>query len=127
MKRIQLLLVDDEHDFLAAYVRRFARRNVDIYTANGGQETLEIIRNIPLDAIVLDVMMPGMNGIETLRRIKEIAPDLPVILLSGHADSTALLEGMKYGAFDYLLKPVGTDELYQKVLDAVRAQQFTTV
>ncbi|WFS61775.1 response regulator [Pseudodesulfovibrio thermohalotolerans] len=122
MKKIRLLLVDDETDFLNAYARRFVRRNVEITPATSGQEAIDKIRENEFDVVILDVMMPGMNGLETLRRIKAIEPDLPVIILTGHADSRALIEGMDMGAFDFLLKPVGTDELYFKVLDAVRAR-----
>ncbi|QGY40305.1 response regulator [Pseudodesulfovibrio cashew] len=123
MQKIHLLLVDDESDFLTAYSRRFARRNAEITVASSGLEALEKVREEEFDAVILDVMMPGMNGIETLRRIKAEKPDLPVIILTGHADSATLIEGMDIGAFDFLLKPVGTDELYFKVLDAVRARQ----
>lgn len=122
MKKIHLLLVDDEADFLNAYARRFARRNVETTLAASGQEAIDRVRESSFDVVVLDVMMPEMNGLETLRRLKAVEPDLPVIILTGHADSRVLIEGMDMGAFDFLLKPVGTDELYFKVLDAVRAR-----
>ncbi|WP_187170596.1 response regulator [Salidesulfovibrio onnuriiensis] len=125
MKRIRLLLVDDEQDFLTTYTRRFVRRNVDIRTASGGAEAIEQVRTTEFDVVVLDFLMPGMNGLETLRGIKAIAPKLPVIILTGHADSEALCTGMESGAFDYLLKPVGTDELYFKILDAVGMRRRT--
>lgn len=126
MKKIHLLLVDDEQDFLTIYSRRFIRRNTDISIATSGPEAIEMVKSTPFDVVILDVMMPEMNGIETLRHIKDIAPDLPVIILTGHANSQALIEGMECGAFDYLLKPVGIDELYFKVLDAVRAHRLVT-
>ncbi|WP_319466337.1 response regulator [uncultured Pseudodesulfovibrio sp.] len=126
MKKIRLLLVDDESDFLTAYSRRFVRRNAEISLATSGEEAIEKVIANSYDVVILDVMMPGMNGIETLRRIKAIDASLPVIILTGHADSKVLGEGMECGAFDYLLKPVGTDELYFKVLDAVRARQYAT-
>lgn len=122
MKKIRLLLVDDETDFLNAYARRFARRNVETTLAASGQEAIDRVRENTFDVVVLDVMMPEMNGLETLRRLKAIEPDLPIIILTGHADSRVLIEGMDMGAFDFLLKPVGTDELYFKVLDAIRAR-----
>ncbi|MEF2232248.1 MAG: response regulator [Pseudodesulfovibrio sp.] len=125
MKKIRLLLVDDEADVLNAYARRFARRNAEIEVAQSGVEALEKVQSGHFDVVVLDVMMPGMNGIEALRRIKALRPELPVIILTGHANSQALIEGMESGAFDYLLKPVGTDELYFKVLDAVRSSRLT--
>ena len=124
MTKIHLLLVDDENDFLTAYSRRFIRRNADIDIASSGAEALEKVREKQFDVVVLDVMMPGMSGIETLRRIKALDPSLPVIILTGHANSKAMIEGMECGAFDYLLKPVGTDELYFKVLDAVKSRRL---
>jgi DNA-binding response OmpR family regulator len=124
MTKIRLLLVDDESDFLTAYSRRFVRRNAEIDIATSGAEALEKVRDNKFDVVVLDVMMPGMSGIETLRRIKAIDPALPVIILTGHANSQAMIEGMDCGAFDYLLKPVGTDELYFKVLDAVKSRRL---
>jgi len=123
MKKIRLLLVDDESDFLSVYARRFARRNVDVSTAFSGKQAIEAVKAARFDAVVLDVMMPGMSGIETLKKIKGIAPGLPVIILTGHANSEALIQGMGCGAFDYMLKPVGTDELYFKVLDAIKNRQ----
>ncbi|BDQ37013.1 response regulator [Pseudodesulfovibrio nedwellii] len=127
MQKIKLLLVDDEKDFLTVYARRFVRRNADITIASSGQEAIDKIRVIDFDVVILDVMMPEMNGIETLRRIKAIKPNLPVIILTGHANSQTMIEGMDIGAFDFLLKPVGTDELYFKVLDAVRSRHRTQV
>ncbi|WP_243545385.1 response regulator [Pseudodesulfovibrio tunisiensis] len=121
MRRIQLLLVDDESDFLIAYARRLARRNVEVSTAPRARDAIEAIKAAHFDVVVMDVMMPGMSGIEALKTIKKIAPGLPVILLTGHANSEAALQGMAYGAFDYMLKPVGTDELYFKIQEAVRA------
>ena len=124
MKKIRLLLVDDERDFLTAYSRRFIRRNAEVTIATSGPEALEKIKETNFDVVILDVMMPEMNGIETLRRIKAVAPDLPVIILTGHADHKTLIEGMDIGAFDFLLKPVGTDELFFKVMDAVKSRPF---
>lgn len=127
MKKIRLLLIDDEKDFLTAYSRRFIRRNAEVTIAASGREAIDRVRETDFDVAILDVMMPGMNGIETLRRIKNVAPDLPVIILTGHADHKTLIEGMDMGAFDFLLKPVGTDELFFKVMDAVKSRSRTRV
>ncbi len=124
MKRIRLLMVDDESDFLMVYSRRFARRNVDVTVRCNGKEAIEAVKDNEFDVVVLDIMMPGLNGIETLREIKGIEPDLPVVILTGHANSEALIQGMGWGAFDYMLKPVGTDELYFKIIDAIKARKF---
>ncbi|MGE4506515.1 MAG: response regulator [Desulfovibrionaceae bacterium] len=126
MQKIRLLLVDDERDFLIAYARRLSRRNVDVSVAGGGREAVEAVKAAPFDAVVLDIMMPGMNGVETLRQLKRVAPDLPVIILTGHVNADVLDQVIGDGAFDYLLKPVGVDELYFKVQDAIRASRFGT-
>jgi len=120
MKNIHVLLVDDESDFLTAYKRRLIRRNVDVSVASGGVEALGMIESKDFDAIVLDVMMPEMSGIETLKRLRTMKPEIPVIILTGHANMEALAQVSGGGAFDYLLKPVGTEELYFKIKDAVR-------
>ncbi|MBI9109933.1 response regulator [Maridesulfovibrio ferrireducens] len=127
MKKIRLLLVDDENDFLNAYVRRLVRRNVEVSVACRGRDAVEAVKATDFDVVVLDVMMPGMNGIETLRQIKAVSPALPVIILTGHAKSEALVEGMECGAFDFLLKPVGTEDLYYKMLDAIRSRTLDLV
>ena len=76
--------------------------------------------NPPFDAVVMDVRMPGMDGLEGLHRMKQIAPSLPVILLTGHASLSVAVSGMELGAFDYLLKPIAINELIIKLEDAAR-------
>ena len=120
MKSIHVLLVDDENDFLTAYKRRLIRRNVEVSLASSGQEALGMVESADFDVIVLDIMMPEMSGIETLKRLKAVSPSIPVIILTGHANMEALAQVTGGGAFDYLLKPVSTEELYFKIMDAVR-------
>lgn len=120
MKSIHVLLVDDENDFLTAYKRRLIRRNVEVSIAASGQEALRMVEGTDFDAIVLDIMMPEMSGIETLKRLKAVNPSIPVIILTGHANMEALAQVSGGGAFDYLLKPASTEELYFKIVDAVR-------
>ncbi|WP_320170531.1 response regulator [Maridesulfovibrio sp.] len=124
MKQIRLLLVDDEGDFLKACERRLVRRNVDVSLAGSGREALEMIAKDDFDVVVLDIMMPEMSGIETLKRLREINADIPVVILTGHANTEALMQVIGGGAFDYMLKPVGADELYFKIVDAVRDARF---
>ena len=115
-----VLLVDDESDFLYPLVKRLSKRNLIIETAGSGQEALDVIHRKPIDVVVLDVKMPGMDGLETLRRIKTHNGLIEVIMLSGHASLDAAIEGMENGAFDYLMKPVNFDELFFKLQDAYK-------
>ncbi|WP_432736137.1 response regulator [Maridesulfovibrio sp. FT414] len=126
MENIHVLLVDDENDFLTAYKRRLIRRNVEVSLASSGMEALEMVRNEDFDVIVLDIMMPEMSGIETLKRLRAVKPDIPVLILTGHANMEALAQVAGGGAFDYLLKPVGTEELYFKIKDAAMEARFRT-
>lgn len=114
----KVLLVDDEPDFLYPLVRRLAKRQIDVETAGSGQEALGLLQKKQVDIVVLDVKMPGMDGLEVLRTIKAEHGLVEVIMLSGHACLDAAIEGMEQGAFDYLMKPVDFDELYFKLQDA---------
>jgi DNA-binding NtrC family response regulator len=119
MDSITVLVVDDEEDFLETTVKRLQKRKIDTHGAKSGEEALAIIKSIPVDVVVLDVKMPGgMDGIETLRETKRSRPLTEVILLTGHASVETSLEGMKLGAFDYLLKPVKLEELLPKLIQA---------
>lgn len=121
MRTIRMLLVDDETEFLTLVRKRMARRNVEVTTAENGTEALRLLNEQVFDVVVLDVRMPGMDGIETLRRIKAQLPETEVVLLTGHADAQSAYTGMQLGAFDYMIKPVAFDELYAKIQDAAGA------
>ena len=119
MDFFSVLVVDDEEDFLETLVNRLKKRKIDTYGAKSGEEALEIINSKTIDVVILDIKMPGgMDGIETLREIKRIQPLTEVLLLTGHASVETSIEGMKLGAFDYLLKPVKLEELLPKLLQA---------
>ncbi len=119
MEFFSVLVVDDEEDFLETLVNRLKKRKIDTHGAKSGEEALEIIKKKLIDIVILDIKMPGgMDGIETLREIKKIQPLTEVILLTGHASVETSIEGMKLGAFDYLLKPVKLEELFPKLLAA---------
>jgi len=119
MDLFTVLVVDDEEDFLETIVKRLQKRKIDAHGAKSGEEALEITKKIPVDVVILDIKMPGgMDGIETLREIKRIQPLTEVILLTGHASVETSIEGIKLGAFDYLLKPVKLEELLPKLLQA---------
>jgi len=118
VKNLHMLLVDDETEFLSLVTRRMARRGVEVTSAESGEQALELLENEEFDVVVLDVRMPGMDGIETLRRIKARHPGTEVVLLTGHADTSSAYTGMQLGAFDYMIKPVAFDELFAKIRDA---------
>ncbi len=118
MGEIKVLLVDDEPDFVAPLTNRLALRKLEVITAGSGEEALKALQDQPVDVVVLDVKMPGMDGIEAIRQIKKRHPLVEVIMLTGHASLEASIEGMELGAFDYLLKPAAIDELVYKIQDA---------
>lgn len=119
MDPFSVLVVDDEKDFLETLVNRLKKRKIDTHGAKSGEDALKLIKNRPFDVVILDIKMPGgMDGIEALRAIKKIQPLTEVILLTGHASVETSIEGMKLGAFDYVLKPVKLEELLPKMLQA---------
>jgi DNA-binding response OmpR family regulator len=113
--RPRLLLVDDEEMFLEYLSRRLIKLKYDVATSFSGEDALEKIRGQDFDVVILDVLMPGIDGIETLREIKRIKPVTEVVMLTGHASAEAGVEGMRLGAYDYLRKPCDMDELVSKV------------
>ncbi|MBW1799843.1 MAG: response regulator [Deltaproteobacteria bacterium] len=115
-----VLIVDDEKDFLETLVNRLKKRNIDATGVESGEEGLAEMEKKPFDVVILDIKMPGgMDGIEALREMKKIQPLAEVILLTGHASVETSIEGMKLGAFDYLLKPVKLEELLGKIGEAL--------
>lgn len=121
---IRLLLVDDEDDFRTTLANRLKRRNMDVTDAGSGKEAIEILGHKSFDVAIVDIKMPGMDGIETLRRIRNIDPLLEVILLTGHASVEAGIDGMKSGAYDYIIKPCNVNDLIIKVEDAFRRRMI---
>lgn len=118
MDTFNVLLVDDEEEFLETLVKRMKKRNVNATGVKSGEEALELLDQHPMDVVVLDVRMPGMDGIEALKEIKRRHPLIEVIMLTGHASVEVAVQGMELGAFDYLMKPIDIDELLYKVEDA---------
>jgi DNA-binding NtrC family response regulator len=118
MEKISVLFVDDETDFLETLLKRMTKRGIDAGGAASGREALERLAAASFDVVVLDVRMPEMDGLQTLREIKALRPLTEVILLTGHACIESAREGMEQGAFDYLIKPVSLDELLYKIQDA---------
>ena len=117
--KTRVLLVDDEKDFVETLAERLEMRGFDVKTSFSGDDALDLIQKHKFDVIVLDVLMPGKDGMETLKEIKKIKPLLQVIMLTGHATVETAIEGMKLGAFDYLMKPTQTMDLVHKIARAV--------
>ncbi len=114
-----VMLVDDEVGFVDTMTKRLTKRELAVTKAFGGQEALDTLeKDSSVEVVILDVKMPEMDGIETLRHIKSKFPLVEVIMLTGHATVETGIEGMKLGAFDYLLKPCDIDVLLQKVSEA---------
>ena len=113
MERLRVLFVDDEEELVSTVVERLELRDIDALGATSGPEALRLIEEHALDAVVLDVKMPGLGGFEVIKRIKEERPELAVVFLTGHGSVESASEGMRMGAFDYLMKPVDIDALIE--------------
>ena len=119
MQRMRVLFVDDEEELVSAVVERLELRGVEAEGVTDGVEALRRIAEQPFEVVVLDVKMPGLNGLEVIRQIKRMHADLPVVLLSGHSSVVEAEEGLRLGACEYLLKPVDTGELLKILRKAV--------
>ncbi len=125
MSETTVLLVDDEEDFVSVLGDRLEARGLKVDAASDGAMALAKAEKKTFDAILLDMSMPGMNGIETLRGLLRINPDLQVILLTGRATLGQAVEAMKLGALDFLEKPADIETLVAKIADA--AEKRTTI
>jgi DNA-binding NtrC family response regulator len=123
MEKMKILLVDDEERFLTTTQKLLSKKGIDAVTAAGGAEALDLLKHRNIHVVILDVKMPGMDGNETLREIKARFPLVEVIMLTGHATVESAIDGLKSGATDYLMKPIGIDELIQKAAEAFKKRQ----
>ena len=124
MSIANILLVDDEVPFVEAMTRRLVKRQVDIQPAYSGEEALDKLgKTDQIEVVILDIKMPGMDGIQALKEIKRCFPLVEVIMLTGHATVESGIEGMKQGAFDYLMKPCDIDDLVEKVRQAANKKR----
>jgi len=118
----RLLIVDDEQGFVDVLTNRLSRRRIDVFKAYSGAQALQALRQNIFDVMILDLKMEDMDGIEVLKIVRKMAPDLPVIILTGHGSRTAAEDGMTLGAFDYLTKPCELEELMEKISLARQAK-----
>ncbi|MFP5237621.1 MAG: response regulator [Acidobacteriota bacterium] len=124
MESINVLIVDDEAEFLETVVKRLRKRDLLASGVTSGEAALEQLKTNSVDVVVLDVKMPGMSGLDTLKEIRKRHSSIEVIMLTGHASTEAAIEGMAMGAFDYLMKPTQIDELVYKIQDAYRTREL---
>ena len=115
-----ILIVDDEEDFVDALAERLSIREYNVATSYTGQDALEKIKQHNYDIVILDVKMPGVSGIDVLKEIKSIKPLTEVVMLTGNATVETAIEGMKLGAYDYLMKPCETEDLTDKINNAYK-------
>lgn len=125
MATIQLLLVDDEEKILTSYRILLEEEGMNTFIANNGLDALKIMDEHPIDVVLLDVKMPGLDGVEVLRKTKQKHPLVEAIMLTGHASVESTVEGLKLGAFDYLVKPIDLSVLVTKVNEAYAKKEAT--
>ncbi len=118
MDTVKVLLIDDEERFLATTKTLLDKRGVKTFTASNGVFALKLLEDNAIDVVVLDVKMPGLDGIEVLRKIKQRFPLVEVLMLTGHASVKSAVEGLRLGAFDYLVKPCDVSDLLDKINEA---------
>ncbi len=124
MAMANVLLVDDEVPFVETMTKRLTKRDLDVSTAFNGQAALDKLeKSRSIEVVILDVKMPGIDGLETLKRIRKKYPLVEVIMLTGHATVESAIDGMKLGAFDYLMKPCEMDILITKVGEATKKKR----
>lgn len=118
MEPCRVLLVDDEEEFVTTLAERLSLRGMETRVAFTGEEALRALESELPHVVILDVLLPGMGGLEILRRVRREYPSVQVILLTGRGTDTEARQGMELGAFDYLVKPVQLEEIIKKIRDA---------
>lgn len=124
--KTRLLLVDDEIGYLRVLSKRLEKRNIDVVVANNGQKAIQLCRNNDFDVAVVDLKMMDMDGIDVLDILKKMDPTIEVIILTGHGSERAAREGIEKGAFDYLTKPCGLENLVD-VINSARTRRMNKV
>jgi len=125
MKNIKVLLVDDEKDFVNSLSERIQMRELDSKIAYNGEQALELVTDEIPDVVVLDLRMPGIDGLEVLERLKKNYPNVQVIILTGHGSDEDERVSKRLGAYDYLQKPVSIDKLIRSIKGAYQSLQDT--
>ncbi|HOV85086.1 MAG TPA: response regulator [Syntrophobacteraceae bacterium] len=118
MSKAKILLVDDEVTFANNMSRLLAKRGYEVSVVHGGEDALRKVENEEYDVVILDLKMPGMDGLDTLKVLKKRKPFIEVIILTGHGSVDSAVDGMHLGAFDYVTKPVYVEDLNEKIRQA---------
>ncbi|AGW12451.1 response regulator [Megalodesulfovibrio gigas] len=121
----RILLVDDEVEFVSTLAERLSLRDIEPEVVHDGQEALARIHARTPHVVILDMFMPGMKGLDVLRTLRFSHPQVQVVLLTGHGATRDAMEGMRLGAFDYMVKPINIDDLLKKITEAMDAAGFT--
>lgn len=124
MALFNVLVVDDEQEFRDMTIKRLSKRDIIAEGAENGEMAIQRIKCGDIDVVLLDVKMPGMGGVEALRQIKQIKPLIEVVMLTGHASVESGIDGMKLGAFDYLMKPMEFESLLEKLSAAYERKRI---
>jgi two-component system, NtrC family, sensor kinase len=123
MTQTKILLVDDEVEFASALAERLQMRNYEVRTASNGLEAMALFHESPPDVVLLDLRIPGMDGLEILSNIKKFDPSIEVLMLTGHGDRESVQKGMQTGALEYIMKPIDIDELTSKINKAMKKRE----
>jgi len=123
MQELKVLLVDDEEEFVSTLAERLRLRDIVTLVANDGEQALQILETERPPVVVLDVMMPGLGGLDVLQQIRSGHPEIKTILLTGRGSTKDGIKGMRLGAYDYMMKPAKIEELIKKMKEAFRASQ----
>ena len=118
METLKLMLVDDEKRYLQTTAKLMEKKGIEVVTAQSGEQALDLLRTHDVHVVILDIKMPGMDGFKTLRAIKTLYPQVEVIMLTGHATMDSAIEGLQFGAFDYVMKPADIDDIVNKAYEA---------
>ena len=121
--QIKVLLVDDEEGYVTVLAKRMTRRQVEVSIALSGLEAIQTLRKKDFDVAVVDLKMEDMDGIEVLKIFKKMDPELPVVMLTGHGSEQAARDGVALGAFDYLTKPCGLEDLLATITKAAERKE----
>ncbi len=123
MEKMKIMLVDDEERYLQTTKKLIEKKGYEVLTALSGEEALEKLKPQNVHVVILDVKMPGMDGNQTLKAIKTLYPLVEVIMLTGHGTMDSAIDGLKSGAFDYLVKPADIDDIIEKAMEAFEKRQ----
>jgi DNA-binding NtrC family response regulator len=118
LETLKLMLVDDEKRYLQTTAKLMKKKGIEVVTAQSGEQALDLLRTHDVHVVILDIKMPGMDGFKTLRAIKTLYPQVEVIMLTGHATMDSAIEGLQFGAFDYVMKPADIDDIVNKAYEA---------